>query len=200
MRTFFLGDEDSLLDFFGAGSDLIQTAPELMDPAAEDVLFDFRDEAWDMKHYAKFKNLVFINAVTGTLSDHQAPDHIIRINGWPGMLTRKKIEAVARESVKAEAANIMGRFHKEVEWVTDVPGLISPRVISMIINEACFAEKEGVSNRNSIDIAMKLGTNYPKGPFEWADQIGWKRIGQLLQTLSSMDNRYIPAEQLKRYS
>ena len=68
----------------------------------------------------------------------------------------------------------------------------------MIINEAYFAIGEDVSSKNEIDLAMKLGTNYPYGPFEWAKKIGLHNIYYLLKTLSNNDNRYIPAKALKQ--
>jgi 3-hydroxybutyryl-CoA dehydrogenase len=196
MRTFFLGDDESQIEFFGTESHLIQTERDQIDPAKDDILFDLRDEAWDLELYTRFKNLVFINAVVGTLSNNQTPGHVVRFNGWPGMLSRPIVEATGQLHCQEKASAILDSYGKKVEWVADVPGLISPRVIAMIINEACFAEKEGVSDKNSIDIAMKLGTNYPIGPFEWADQIGWDRVSRLLQELSITGNRYIPADQL----
>jgi 3-hydroxybutyryl-CoA dehydrogenase len=53
-----------------------------------------------------------------------------------------------------------------------------------------------VSTKAAIDIAMKLGTNYPYGPFEWAEKIGLKNIFSLLQKLSLQDKRYQPAPAL----
>ena len=200
MRSFYLADDEYPLDFFSGGLDLIQTAPELMDPGPDDILFDLRDEAWEMELYDRFENLVFVNGVVGTLRDHAASDHIIRFNGWPGMLTRPLIEAAASESMKERASVIFQSIGKGVEWVADVPGLVSPRVIAMIINEACFAENEKVSDRKSIDTALKLGTNYPKGPFEWAAQIGWNKISRLINVLSITGDRYYPADQLKTTS
>ncbi len=47
--------------------------------------------------------------------------------------------------------------------------------MAMIINEAWHALAEEVSTKNEIDTAMKLGTNYPYGPFEWAEKIGLGR-------------------------
>jgi len=60
----------------------------------------------------------------------------------------------------------------------------------MIINEAYFALGEGVSSKENIDIAMKTGTNYPYGPFEWAAKIGLQRIQQLLVQMQKENNRY----------
>jgi 3-hydroxybutyryl-CoA dehydrogenase len=68
------------------------------------------------------------------------------------------------------------------------------RVISCIINEAYLALSEGVATAEDIDRAMKLGANYPKGPFEWAKEIG---PTQILQTLNSLrtthGEAYLPA-------
>lgn len=66
----------------------------------------------------------------------------------------------------------------------------------MIINEAYFTLGESVSSENEIDIAMKLGTNYPYGPFEWARLIGLRNIHSLLEKLTQEDIRYLPAPRL----
>ena len=37
----------------------------------------------------------------------------------------------------------------------------------MLINEAADAVQQGVCTPDGADVAMKLGVNYPAGPFEW---------------------------------
>ena len=54
----------------------------------------------------------------------------------------------------------------------DVPGLLVGRTIAMLINEAADAVWQGVCTEEGADLAMKLGTNYPAGPFEWLQQWG----------------------------
>jgi 3-hydroxybutyryl-CoA dehydrogenase len=66
----------------------------------------------------------------------------------------------------------------------------------MIVNEAFFALGESVSTMPQIDLAMKLGTNYPYGPFEWSNKIGLKNITGLLNELSKEEKRYQPAKLL----
>ena len=44
------------------------------------------------------------------------------------------------------------------------PGLTFPRILSLIINEAARSLEEGVASAEEIDIAMRLGVNYPQGP------------------------------------
>lgn len=52
-------------------------------------------------------------------------------------------------------------------WVGDAPGGVVGRIVSMLVNEAAFAVAEGVAEPAAIDTAMKLGTNYPRGPWAW---------------------------------
>ncbi|HRP61700.1 MAG TPA: 3-hydroxyacyl-CoA dehydrogenase NAD-binding domain-containing protein [Phycisphaerales bacterium] len=76
---------------------------------------------------------------------------------------------------------------------------ILARVLVAVINEAGWALAEGVSDRANIDTAMKLGTNYPKGPLEWAEQIGYAVCGELLDALNEtvQDNRFAAPEVFK---
>ena len=92
----------------------------------------------------------------------------------------------------------MSLLNRKAEWVPDVKGFISPRVVSMIINEAYFTLEENVSTKEEIDVAMKLGTNYPYGPFEWGEKIGLQKVYELLALLSNNNTRYEPAALLKK--
>ncbi|MCX7878342.1 MAG: 3-hydroxyacyl-CoA dehydrogenase family protein [Ignavibacteria bacterium] len=71
--------------------------------------------------------------------------------------------------------------------VPDRVGLIFPRVISMIINEAAQLYSEKIASKEDIDTAMKLGTNYPYGPLEWADRLG---IGLVTEILSALQKHF----------
>ena len=51
--------------------------------------------------------------------------------------------------------------------VEDAPGLVVARSVAMLINEAADAVHQGVCDEAAADAAMKLGVNYPAGPFEW---------------------------------
>ncbi len=68
----------------------------------------------------------------------------------------------------------------------------------MIINEAYFALEADISSKQDIDIAMKLGTNYPHGPFEWCEKIGIKVVYNLLVNLSENNTKYTPCNLLKK--
>ena len=138
---------------------------------------------------------VFVNSMNKTVAEIGLP--VIRINAWPGFLKRNIAEVSCNDVVrKNEAEKILGFLNRKAEWIPDIKGFISARIVSMIINEAYFALQENVSTKEEIDIAMKLGTNYPYGPFEWSKKIGLKNIAALLSELSISEKRYQPASLL----
>lgn len=84
--------------------------------------------------------------------------------------------------------------------VADGPGLVRARLVCCIINEAVSALMEGVAAPEDIDRAMRLGTNYPFGPLEWADIIGLDTVLGVMTGLFAEwgDDRYRPAPWLRR--
>lgn len=148
------------------------------------------------QHDALFSRPVFINAVVETLRSSGAASNLLRINGWPGFLRRNGWEIAGQLS--EEAKQILRVLKKDAIEVPDEPGLIGARIIAMIINEAFFALGEEVSTRKDIDTALKLGTNYPFGPFEWTGIIGADNILLLLRALALTDKRYLPSPLLIR--
>lgn len=155
-----------------------------------DLLFEKDEKRIEL--LKKLKGLVIISSVAFTLGETHSS--FVRINGWPGFLNSAVIEASSsREDLKNRTQDVFKAFNKTMEWLPDDPGFITPRVISMIINEAYFALEEGVSTKEDIDTAMKLGTAYPYGPFEWGEKIGLKNIVELLTRLSKEKSQYKPA-------
>ncbi len=154
--------------------------------------FEFVPSAEKIKYLSSLlPKPVMVNAVTETLSDIH-PD-FIRINGWPGFLKGKCLEAAANKEMQEMARQIFG---DEMIFVKDEPGFVSARIVAMIINEAYFTWEAGTSSKEDIDLAMKLGTGYPYGPFEWASLIGEKKVADLLKRLSEKNNLYELAQSL----
>jgi 3-hydroxybutyryl-CoA dehydrogenase len=77
----------------------------------------------------------------------------------------------------------------------DVGYYVFARILATVLNEAALALEEGVASRGDIDTAMRLGTNYPRGPLEWADSIGRGTCGKMLMVLNAAapDGRFAPA-------
>lgn len=78
--------------------------------------------------------------------------------------------------------------------------LIFERIISMLINEAFDALFMNVSSKEDIEIAMTKGVNYPKGLFQWADELGLDYVLSILSELFEEygEDRYRPNPLLKR--
>lgn len=178
--------------------DWIDSSKELSSYTEPDAVIDllFEHNGYDSSHLTGFlKKPVFVNSMIKTIAEIDLP--VIRINAWPGFLKRNIAEVCCNDEVnKNETEQILSLLNRKVEWVPDIKGFISARVVSMIINEAYFALQENVSTKEEIDIAMKLGTNYPYGPFEWSKKIGLKNITALLTELSLTEKRYQPASLL----
>lgn len=146
-------------------------------------------------NYPKTAKPVFINSVETTLLETNAPPNVIRMNGWKGFIEKPLWELSG--VISPEISNVLDTFQKQYILVPDEPGLVSARIIAMIINEAFFAKGEEVSSEADIDTAMKLGTNYPRGPFEWGRHIGLKNVVALLNKLARTDSRYSVAPALE---
>ena len=159
-----------------------------------DMMFEFNPDRIEL-----LKNLqapVMINDVSFPLYEIEAS--FIRFNGWPTFLDRPLIEVSCITEMKETATGIFNLLNRKMEWVPDTPGFITPRIISMIINEAYYSLGDGVSTKADIDIAMKLGTSYPYGPFEWSELIGLENINELLQQMMKSDKKYSPAQALTK--
>ncbi len=148
---------------------------------------------------------VFVNSVIYPLQAGWR--ELIRINAWPGFLRSGLLEVAAwndegladradgnnnstgepepvagTKNAIAQKANDL--FKTQLAWVKNIPGLVAPRIIAMIIYEARQTLAAGVSSKEEIDTAMKLGTGYPLGPFEWTNVIGTERVDRLLELMT----------------
>ena len=164
--------------------------------ACIDLLFENTSEriAW-LKNLRT--ELIIINSVVTPL--YQVNEDFVRINGWTTFLKRPVVEAsIINTSLQPQAEQLLSHFGRTIEWTLDIAGFITPRVVASIINEAFFALEEKVSTKEEIDTAMRLGTNYPFGPFEWGKKIGLHNIYSLLAILSGEKIRYTPSLLLKQ--
>ena len=132
------------------------------------------------------------------------PQRIVGFATFYPFKDRKVIELTAgirtEETAIRTAEQLFKSIGKETVRVKDTPGLTFPRILSLIINEAARSLEEGVATAEEIDVAMRLGVNYPQGPLRWADQIGLDEVLAVLEGLQreTGDDRYRPAPLLKK--
>ena len=176
-----------------------------------DIIFDlnFDDDYENIKLYSTLKNtLVFVSAVKTTLNEisYSLGERIhcilVGMNAIPGFINRNRWElSLLHFPQKKQVEDILSAIEVEADWCKDRVGMITPRILFMIINEATYTLQEGTASVKDIDIAMKLGTNYPYGPFEWADKIGITDVFETLHALykDSKEERYKISPLLKEY-
>jgi 3-hydroxybutyryl-CoA dehydrogenase len=132
------------------------------------------------------------------------PERIVGFASFFPLKDRKLIELAAglrtSEPSVAQAEQLFKSLGKETIRVKDSAGLTFPRILSLIINEAARSLEEGVATAEEIDVAMRLGVNYPQGPLRWADQIGLDEVLAVLEGLQreTGDDRYRAAPLLKK--
>ncbi|MFF7793576.1 3-hydroxyacyl-CoA dehydrogenase [Streptomyces sp. NPDC007991] len=102
----------------------------------------------------------------------------------------------------AEAVGLFQALGKQVSVIGDVPGMIVARTVARIIDLAHDAVAKGVATEEDIDTAMRLGVNYPLGPFEWSRRLGRSWAYALLDDLHLRDpsGRYAPSLALYRHA
>jgi enoyl-CoA hydratase/3-hydroxyacyl-CoA dehydrogenase len=69
-----------------------------------------------------------------------------------------------------------GKFVKPAHR-RELAGKADPALLlSLAVNEAAYLLREGVASKEDIETAVKLGLGWPKGVFEFADELGIDRI------------------------
>lgn len=139
-----------------------------------------------------------------------ADEILLALNGHQrlavfGMLEPERGVELARAAgsqpdAVAAAAEFWSGIGVQPVAVEDTPGMVTPRILACIVNEAAWALGEGVASAEDIDAAMRLGANHPEGPLRRADGIGLHRIMAVLQNLQDFygDDSYRTAPVLRR--
>lgn len=128
--------------------------------------------------------------------------NLFGINALPSFIKRDRIEVSAFEEKDAVLLQaLFSEWGLNYDLVADRVGMVTPRIVCMIINEACNVLNEKTADIQGIDLAMKLGTAYPYGPFEWADKIGIRHVYEVVKNLGAYtgDSKYKLSPLLKDY-
>lgn len=176
--------------------------------AQAEVIFDFlTDQSINpLKNYSSKNNLtVFLNTSLITLrtlvKNISVTNTYFGFSGLPTFLNRELLEVSIHQETDLHLLDVTCKKLKtKYARVADSVGLVTPRIICMVINEAYYTVEEGTASRKDIDLAMKLGTNYPFGPFEWSEKIGVQNVYDLLKAVheATQDERYLICPLLKQ--
>ena len=89
---------------------------------------------------------------------------------------------------------------KETVVINEFPGFVTSRISCLVGNEAFYMLQEGLGTPEEIDKAIKLGLNYPMGPFELVDLVGLDaRLNNLKYLHEKLGEKYRPAPLLEQF-
>lgn len=176
-------------------------------------------EAINEDYVAKKKIFEYLNDViwekcifasnTSTLSISKLAEVTTRKDKFVGMHffnpapVVRLIEIIKGKDTSLETINrvqsIVDSIGKKSVIVNDMPGFIVNRLLFCMLNEAFYLAYNKIADIKDIDEAMKLGVNYPIGPFALTDLIGLDVCYAILKSLeeSLKDNKYKPCPLLK---
>lgn len=126
-----------------------------------------------------FDSLFFCNGTAVTLLPHEHSDIIL----------------------ETKVQNLLAPLGRQPVWLHG-EALVLPRIICQLVNEAAFAQLEGGADGATIDLAMKLGVNYPHGPLEWGKALGYDKVLAVLDHLYNEyhEERYRACVLLRRWA
>ncbi|MGM9486231.1 3-hydroxyacyl-CoA dehydrogenase [Ideonella sp. YS5] len=118
----------------------------------------------------------------------------------PGSTMAFAAAAGASPAWQGQAAAMLAAAGLQPQQVEDTPGLVVARTLAMLINEAADAVQQGVCTPEGADLAMKLGVNYPAGPFEWLARWDVRAVTALIDRLDGFyrGERYRVSPWLRR--
>lgn len=199
-------------DFYGA----IESGLMMDEAGDADVAIDLHNESADAKQELMLslaqaipeQALVLTSALptstTQAASWMANPRRVVGFGLLPPIEAGGVVELTAGLQTGEQALQRAQTFWEGLDLepilVADGPGLVRARVVCCLINEAVSALMEGIASAEDIDLAMKLGTNYPYGPLEWADAIGLDTVLGVVDGLFREwgDDRYRPSPLLRR--
>jgi 3-hydroxybutyryl-CoA dehydrogenase len=156
--------------------------------------------------------LIRLDNTTLALTDGRTATERMASDGSPIVLFDRALDyakasrmAIARadqadDAALAEAAGFFQALGKAVSVIDDAPGLVVMRTIAMLANEAADVVHQGVASAVDVDISMLKGVGYPRGPLEWADSVGPRRIAGVIDALGRAygEDRYRNSPLLRR--
>ncbi|WIY60674.1 3-hydroxyacyl-CoA dehydrogenase family protein [Bacillus arachidis] len=115
-------------------------------------------------------------SVTAIASVTSRPEKVVGMHWFNPAPVMKLIEivrgVVTGESTIQAVRAISEEIGKETVVIKDTQGFVTTRAIAIHMLECMRMYEEGITSKEDIDKAIKLGLNYPMGPFELADYIG----------------------------
>jgi 3-hydroxybutyryl-CoA dehydrogenase len=132
------------------------------------------------------------------------PESVIAMHFFNPVHKMPLVEIIRGLETSDETAALVekaaARMGKETVTVNEFPGFVTSRISALVGNEAFYMLQEGIGTPEEIDKAIKLGLNYPMGPFELVDLVGLDtRLNNLRYLHEKLGEKYRPAPLLEKY-
>lgn len=143
-------------------------------------------------------------SITEIAGATKRPDRVVGMHFFNPVPMMQLVEIVRASGTSDETLKSVKEFAETIKKTAavakDTPGFIVNRVLTPPIIEAMTAYGDGVASAADIDIALKLGCNWPVGPLALADMIG---LDTLLAGAESFvreygDQKYRPPHVLRQ--
>jgi 3-hydroxybutyryl-CoA dehydrogenase len=164
--------------------------------------FEFDEESdWSGISYNQIE-IRITDGLMATEMDHNAVLLDQSFAPFAGMHLAWTHSTTASKELMKSVENFLINLGIQPIKVIDSPGLIVARTIAMLINEACDAVNQGVCTEDAVNQAMRLGVNYPQGPFDWLEQWSAADVAFLLDSMDDFyrGERYRVSPMLRRKS
>ena len=189
-----------------SGCDLVieATITKCKDPSIEARKNVFKN----IEKHVSLNTIIATNATTIPLTDLFADlEHKERclclhfLTSSPNSTAVEVVKGLYTSNATYEAAiSFCKMMEKTVIPVEESAGLISIRLLSVLVNEACAILSEGISVKSDIDITMKEGFGLAYGPLEMSDRVGLDKVERWMENLylEFGDLKYKPSPILKK--
>lgn len=132
------------------------------------------------------------------------PDKVMAMHFFNPVQKMKLVEMVrgleTSDDTVGKVKLVAEKMGKETVTIREFPGFVTSRISALVGNEAFYMLQEGVGTAEDIDKAIKLGLNYPMGPFELGDLVGLDtRLNNLKYLHAKLGEKYRPAPLLEQY-
>jgi 3-hydroxybutyryl-CoA dehydrogenase len=198
-------------NILSSGIKISSTVPENTSVAIELTNIDILSKKKNIERLAKAlpeTAPILSSSITVTATEQSAwivgKHRLVGIAALPTFIDKSLVEVAPTIYTPMETLEVVSRFFltigKEIEIVQDRIGMVLPRILCQVINEAAFAINEDIAAPDDIDKALTLGMHFPRGPIEWAEQIGLDQVYAVLTALHTdlQDERYRIAPILKQ--
>jgi len=141
-------------------------------------------------------------SITEMASATKRPDKVIGLHFFNPAYAMKLVEVVMGKQTSEETRRIAIDFAvslgRETVTARDTPGFIVNRVLTAALGEALSLLQEGIASAEDIDKAVRLGLNWPMGPFRLADFVGLDVALEVAKTIyEALGEKYKPPSVLE---